>query len=106
LTTRVPAHQHGIAGARRLDHRVFVDAKAQALAGLDDVVAEVAVAGQPGAPFDHAELAAEPAEVQGLARGEAANGHGRLRIHHQSPVFEALSSLLNGRQSNETQCVY
>jgi hypothetical protein len=101
--TRDPAHHHGLAGACRLDHRVVADSQPQPLAGFDDVVAEVAVARQPDAAFDNRELAAEAAQVQRLARGKAAKGRNRLRIHHQSPVFESLSSALSCRQSNETQ---
>ena len=44
------------------------------MAGLDDVVAEVAVARQPNAPADHEQVTAEAAEVQRLSRGEALNG--------------------------------
>jgi hypothetical protein len=59
------------------------------------VVAEVVVAGQPDAPLDHRELAAQVPELQRLAGGNALHRAGRgpasvpirLRIHHQSPVF-------------------
>jgi hypothetical protein len=51
------------------------------------MVAEVAVARQPDAPFDHGQLAAQAPEVQGLSGSEALKGPVRLRIHHQSPVF-------------------
>jgi hypothetical protein len=51
------------------------------------MVAEVAVARQPDAPFDHGQLAAQAPEVQGLSGSEALEGPVRLRIHHQSPEF-------------------
>jgi hypothetical protein len=57
------------------------------LAWLDEVIAEVVVAGQPDTAVDDGEFAAEAAEVQGLAEGEALNGPVQLRIHHQSPGF-------------------
>jgi hypothetical protein len=57
------------------------------LTGLDHVVAEVAVARQPDAPFDHGQFAAQASEVQGLSGSEASKGPVRLRIQHQSPVF-------------------
>jgi hypothetical protein len=56
---------------RRFDHGVLGDAQPHALARLDEVVAEVVVARQPDASFDHRELAAEAPEPQRLAGGDA-----------------------------------
>jgi hypothetical protein len=98
LTARVPAHHQRFACVPGADHGVLGHAQAHALAGFDEVVAEVTVARQPDPALQHAQLAAEPAQVHGVAgvdaKRRAACGAGRgaakvpieLRIHHQSPV--------------------
>jgi hypothetical protein len=58
------------------------------------VVAEVAVARQPDPALQHAQLAAEPAQVHGVAGIDAVGGADcsqawvpiEWRVHHQSPV--------------------
>jgi hypothetical protein len=60
------------------------------------VITEVAVAGQPDPSLHDAELAAEPAQTQGVSGIDAVRDGWRgrcratvpiqLRIHHQSPV--------------------
>jgi hypothetical protein len=84
LTPRVPAQRDRLPGPRGFDHRVLAGAQQHALPGLDEVIAEIAVAGQPEAAIDRGEFAAEPVQTQGLARSE---GLFELRIHHQSPEW-------------------
>jgi len=94
LTPRVPAHQQRFARVPGTDHGVLGHTQAHALAGLDEVVAEVAVAREPDPALQHAKLAAKPAQVHGVARIDAVGGADRSqtcvpnqwRIHHQSPV--------------------
>jgi hypothetical protein len=82
----------------RFDHAVLADRQAHALAGLDDMVAEVVVARQPDAAFDHRELTAEAAELLCMTRREAQHAVTiELRIHHQSPGCVMQSSSLCGR---------
>jgi hypothetical protein len=90
LTPRVPAQRHGFAGRGRLDHRVVAHADAHALAGLDHMVAEVAIAGQPDAAVDHREVTTEPPEPPCLAGSEFPGVPLELRIHHQSPVLRVV----------------
>jgi hypothetical protein len=74
----------------RFDHRVFADGEPHALAGFEDVVAEVVVARQPDAAIDHGEFAAETAEMCRVARvhlKRPAMECLELRIHHQSPAL-------------------
>jgi hypothetical protein len=103
-----------LAGAGRFDDRAFVDPEADLLARLDEVVAQVAVAGQPDATAEHRELAAEPIETHRFGGGNAQQftiarvGHRRwqlegpamkhleLRIHHQSPVCDVAIILDDG----------
>ncbi|HEY8707857.1 MAG TPA: hypothetical protein VIM34_07640 [Burkholderiaceae bacterium] len=56
------------------------------MARLDEVVAEVAIAGQPDAALDHAEVATEPVQAHRLPGTEPMQSSIGLRIHHQSPV--------------------
>jgi hypothetical protein len=84
-----------MAGVPRLDHGVLADGQAQPFAGFDTVVAEVAVTRQPDTAFEHRQLAAQAAKVDGLASRQRQRGVGvgaagvqfGVRIHHQSPGF-------------------
>jgi hypothetical protein len=66
-----------------------------AATGVEEVVAEVAVAGQPHAAFQHGELPATAPEAPGMARQHPQPAVGdclgraclHLRFHHQSPVI-------------------
>jgi hypothetical protein len=87
LTARIPAHGGAGAGPGGFDHRVLADREAHAFAGLDEMVAEVAVACQPDTRVDSRQLAAEASEAQRLTGSEALEGGVRLRVHHQSPVL-------------------
>jgi hypothetical protein len=80
---------------QRLDHAVLADRQAHALAGFEHEVAEVVVARQPDAAFDHREFTAEAAELQRLTSRQAQCAVPiELRIHHQSPVCVMQSSSL------------
>jgi hypothetical protein len=82
----------------RLDHAVLAHRQAHALAGLVHMVAEVVVAGQPEATFDHRQLTAEAPELLCVARRKAQQAVTiELRIHHQSPGWVMQSSSLCSR---------
>jgi hypothetical protein len=99
-------HGHGRARYGRLDDRALGQAQPHALARFDDVVARIAVAGQPDPPVDHGQVSAQVPELQRLAGVDALQLTDRgvdpgptltshlegstvkqfeVRIHHQSP---------------------
>jgi hypothetical protein len=74
----------------RFDHRVVVGREAQPMSGLDEMVAEIAVARQPEPTVDDRQVAAQPIQANGLAGVHLecpAMEPLVLRIHHQSPAL-------------------
>ena len=74
LTPQLPAHHQRRARVPGADHGVLGNAQANALAGFDEEIGAVAVTRQPDPAPQHAQLAAGPLQVHGVAGIDAVGG--------------------------------
>jgi hypothetical protein len=84
-------HQRAFAGLPRFDHHLVRRLEHQPVAGVQHVVVEVALPGQPDAAADDRKLAGQAIDAHRFARMHD-EGSGlacvQLRLHHQSPVCQ------------------
>jgi len=87
LSRRPPGDLGALATLPRLQHDGVAAAHHHPLAGLDHMVVEVALAGEPHAAARHHEFTRAAMEMHGLAPAHHQDRvvRVRLRFHHESP---------------------
>jgi hypothetical protein len=86
LRERRPAQRHRLVGVERLHHRIGGPAEPLVVTGVEHVIAEFAVVGQPGPSAQDREFATHRGQAQRGAGLDAERDRVVLRIHHQSPA--------------------
>lgn len=93
---RLPRDGGRLAGRPRLDDDGVGALEHEALASFDDVVVEIALAGQPDPAAQDGELTGQALDAHGGRKLEGSSSGLRenLRSHHQSPGWFAIIVLL------------